>query len=163
MADRYQGRPVPADDDHDRRGDQRAPEKPESDPLAELARLIGQTDPFAGMGRANHQVQPREAQPREVQPRAAERDQYQQPVAADDAAAAGPPPWMQRANRQEVPQRAEVPQRQEAAHRQDVPPQDDPEDYRGGLHPLHRYATPRATPEPNYHEAPPFAAAEPEP
>jgi hypothetical protein len=44
-----------------------------------------------------------------------------------------------------------------------VPPQDDPEDYRGGLHPLHRYATPRATPEPNYHEAPPFAAAEPEP
>ena len=31
----------------------------ESDPLAELARLIGQTDPFANMGRANQPVQPR--------------------------------------------------------------------------------------------------------
>ena len=31
----------------------------ESDPLAELARLIGQTDPFGTMGRANQQVPPR--------------------------------------------------------------------------------------------------------
>jgi hypothetical protein len=59
MADRYQDRPLPADDPYDHDGDQRASAKGESDPLAELARLIGQTDPFGGMGRANHQVQPR--------------------------------------------------------------------------------------------------------
>ncbi len=44
----------------------------ESDPLAELARLIGQTDPFGAMGRANQQVPPRTAA----------RDQYQPPAAA---------------------------------------------------------------------------------
>src|ERR1700704_5094998 len=141
MADRYQGRPVPADDDHDRRGDQRAPEKAESDPLAELARLIGQNDPFAGIGRANHQVQPR----------AAERDQYRAPAAPDDAPAASPPPWMQGATRQEVPQRQEPPQ------------VDYPEDPPSPVHPVHRYATPRGAPEPNHRDAPPFADADPEP
>ena len=59
MADRYQDRPFPADDDYDRGDDPHASAKGESDPLAELARLIGQTDPFAGMGRANQPVQPR--------------------------------------------------------------------------------------------------------
>ena len=136
MADRYQDRPFPADDDHDRRAGQHAPAKAESDPLAELARLIGQNDPFAGMGRANHQVQPR----------AAERDQYRPPAAPNDAPAAGPPPWMQRATRQELPQ------------------VEYPEDPPSPVHPLHRYATPRAAaPEPNYHDAPPFAEPEPEP
>ena len=47
MADRYQGRPFPADDDYDRGADPHASARAESDPLAELARLIGQTDPFA--------------------------------------------------------------------------------------------------------------------
>ena len=135
MADRYQDRPFPADDDHDRRGDQHAPARAETDPLAELARLIGQNDPFAGMGRANHQVQPR----------AAERDQYRAPDAPDDAPAASPPPWMQRATRQELPQ------------------VEYPEDPPSPVHPVHRYATPRAAPEPNYHDAPPFADADPEP
>jgi hypothetical protein len=142
MADRYQDRPFPADDDHDRRDGQHAPARAaESDPLAELARLIGQNDPFAGMGRANHQVQPR----------AAERDQYRAPAAPDDAPAASPPPWMQRATRQEVPQRQELPQVEY------------PEDPPSPVHPVHRYATPRAAPEPNYHDAPPFADADPEP
>ena len=59
MADRYQDRRFPADDDYDRGGDPHAAARAESDPLAELARLIGQTDPFA-MGRANQpMVQPR--------------------------------------------------------------------------------------------------------
>ena len=58
MADRYQDRPFPADDGYDRGGEPHAPARAESDPLAELARLIGQTDPFA-MGRANQPVQPR--------------------------------------------------------------------------------------------------------
>ncbi|HMH63325.1 MAG TPA: SPOR domain-containing protein, partial [Bradyrhizobium sp.] len=143
MADRYQDRPFPADDDHDRRDGQHAPARAaESDPLAELARLIGQNDPFAGMGRANHQVQPR----------AAERDQHRPPAAPDDAPAASPPPWMQRATRQEVPQRQELPQVEY------------PEDPPSPVHPVHRYATPRAAaPEPNYHDAPPFAEDEPEP
>jgi hypothetical protein len=50
MADRYQGRPFPADD-YDRGGDQH--DSGGSDPLAELARLIGQTDPFGTTGKSN--------------------------------------------------------------------------------------------------------------
>jgi hypothetical protein len=134
MADRYQGRPFTADDDYDRGDDQRAPTKGESDPLAELARLIGQTDPFGSMGRANQQVQPRTNT----------RDQYQ-PPATDDGLPAGPPPWMQRAIRREAPQ------------------QDYPQDYPSAVHPLHRYATPRAAPEPDYDQAPPSADADQEP
>ena len=121
MADRYQDRPFPADGDYDRGGDPRAPAKGESDPLAELARLIGQTDPFA-MGRAN--------QP--VQPRSGERNQYQPPAATDDGPPAGPPPWMQRATRQEVPQ----------------------QDYPSAVHPLQRYAAAHAAPEPHYQQVP---------
>ena len=125
MADRYQDRPFPADDGYDRGGDPHASARAESDPLAELARLIGQTDPFA-MGRANHPVQPRAAQP----------DPYeQQPAPSDDDPPAGPPPWMQRATRHEAPQ----------------------EDYPSAVHPLHRYATPVAPPEPEYHPAPSYA------
>jgi len=59
---------------------------------------------------------------------------------------------MQRATRQEVPQRQELPQVEY------------PEDSPSPVHPLHRYATPRAAaPEPNYHDAPPFAETDPEP
>ena len=154
MADRYQDRPFPAGDDQDRRGDQHAPGRAEGDPLAELARLIGQTDPFAGMGRANQQVPPR----------GGERDQYQRAVAADEPAAARPPQWM-RATRQEIPQRQEVSQRQELPpQRQELPPVEYPQEYPGAVHPLHRHAPPRAAPEPGYREAPPFADdEEPEP
>jgi hypothetical protein len=132
MADRYQDRPFPAADDYDRSGDPRAPARAESDPLAELARLIGQTDPFGAMGRAN--------QP--VPPRTSARDQYQPPAAPeDDGPPAGPPPWMQRAVRQEVP----------------------PQDYPSAVHPLQRYAAARAAPEPDYEPAPPFTDADHEP
>ncbi len=72
MADRYQNRPFPAEDDYDRGGDPHASAKGESDPLAELARLIGQTDPFGTMGRANLPVQPRA--------RAPELDRYEQQI-----------------------------------------------------------------------------------
>jgi hypothetical protein len=139
MADRYQDRPFPADDDDDRGDNQHGAAKGESDPLAELARLIGQTDPFGTMGRANAQVQPRAA-----------RDQYPAeppaPVDADDvpddALPPGPPSWMQRANRQEAPQ----------------------QDYPSTAHPLQRYATPLAAPEPDdYHPPPPYAEADHEP
>jgi hypothetical protein len=131
MADRYQDRPFPADDD-DRGDNPHAPARGESDPLAELARLIGQTDPFASMGRANAQVPPRASAP----------DQYQLPAAADpdDGPPAGPPPWMQRANRQELPQ----------------------QEYPSSVHPLQRYAS-AAAPALDYQQQQPFAEADPEP
>src|SRR4051794_20148161 len=92
MADRYQKRPFPAEG-YDRGGNQHASGGDESDPLAELARLIGQTD----MGRI-------------APPPSQQRDEYQ-PAAEVNHGSAGPPPWLQRANRQELPREAagEVP------------------------------------------------------
>jgi hypothetical protein len=128
MADRYQGRPFPADDAYDRGVDPHAAARNESDPLAELARLIGQTDPFAGMGRANQQVQP----PRDAHA----QDQHEPPAEMDDGAAVSPPPWMQRAVREEAPQ------------------QDSP----SAVHPLQRYAAQHAAPEPDHHQMLPALA-----
>jgi SPOR domain len=147
MADRYQDRLFPADDDDHRGDDQHASARGESDPLAELARLIGQADPFASMGRANQPVQPRGGMHDQYEPL-----QYEPPAVEDDTVtdeggvSAGPPPWMQRVARQETP-----PQ-------QDYPSQDYPsQDYPSAVHPLHRYAAAHPAPEPDYHEAPPFA------
>src|SRR5436190_18717702 len=99
MADRYQDRRFPAHDYGS--GDDQHGQKDESDPLAELARLIGQTDPFA-IGRANVKAQPQAAQryqapqhqPQQYQPEQYEPEQYE----PEPEAPAGPPPWMQRAN-----------------------------------------------------------------
>jgi hypothetical protein len=134
MADRYQNRPFPADDDYDRGDDPHPSARAESDPLAELARLIGQTDPFVAPGRANQSVPPRSSP----------RDQYQPPAEPDADPPAGPPPWMRRAARYEVPQ-------------QDLPPE-----YPSAVHPLQRYAAARAAPEPPY-DPPPFADGDREP
>ena len=137
MADRYQSRPFPVQADDDRHGDNpQASANGEADPLAELARLIGQTDPFITMGRANLPLQPR----------ARTRDQYQEPAALepDDVPPAGPPPWMQRAARQESP------------------PQDYPETYPSAVHPVQRYATPHAA-EQEFHQTPTFPVADPKP
>src|SRR5436309_2850316 len=108
MADRYQDKSSPADDydrryqdksspadDYDR-GTQRAPAKGESDPLAELARLIGQTDPFSNFGRANQPMPPRNAAPYRGSEPEAEPE-------IEDAPPAGPPAWMQRAAQQQAP------------------------------------------------------------
>ena len=76
MADRYQDRPFPAHDDYGRGTDQHG-QKDDSDPLAELARLIGQTDPFA-MSRANAKAQP-QAAPRAAAPQQPPQQQQQQP------------------------------------------------------------------------------------
>lgn len=64
MADRYRDKPFSADDDYERdhhaRHNQDPAQRPaESDPLAELARLIGQTDPFSSFGRDSQQGAPR--------------------------------------------------------------------------------------------------------
>src|SRR5882757_3739078 len=137
MADRYQDRRFPADDGYDRGGDPHAPARAESDPLAEPARLIGQTDPFA-MGRAN--------QP--MPPRGPERASYQPPPPAEEIVSAGPPPWMRRATPQAVP----------------APPEEDEAlDYPSAVHPLHRYATPVAAPEPDYHQPQYAGDHEPDP
>jgi hypothetical protein len=116
MADRYPDRPFPAPD-HDRDGDTR---RAESDPLAELARLIGQTDPFgtAGSGKAP---------PHPLQSRANPRPQAYAPAEDDESAAPMPPPWMQRA-------------RQEALPPQEDYAEEEPEYEPAPVHPLHRYA-----------------------
>jgi SPOR domain len=133
MADRYQDRAFPAENDRDLGGGSHA--SADGDPLAELARLIGQTDPFGTIGRANLPVQPRTREP--------DRNDPYQPLETDDGPVPGPPSWMQRAARPEAP-----------------PPH--PEDYPSAVHPLHRYAAAHAAREEDYDPAPPFADADAE-
>jgi hypothetical protein len=85
MADRYQDRSFPSD------GFGRGPDpQADADPLAELARLIGQTDGQNGRGGAQRAPAARTPMPSvELEPEPAEPS--------------GPPSWMQRANRQEIP------------------------------------------------------------
>src|SRR5436309_5397333 len=109
MADRYQDKSSLADEDYDS-ATRRAPAKGDGDPLAELARLIGQTDPFSNFGRANQPMPPRETDPyRRPEP---------EPEVEEDPPA-GPPSWMQRAAQQEA-----APQL----------------DFGTSVHPLRRYA-----------------------
>jgi hypothetical protein len=127
MADRYQERQFPADDDYGREADRARP-KSEADPLAELARLIGQSDPFPKADRAA---------PRRAEPAPQEETYYEA-----DAAPPGPPPWMARANAQGGHQSGHhEPQQQEFEN----------------LHPVQRYAV-HPELEPDYHPAPAFAA-----
>jgi SPOR domain len=121
MADRYQDRPFPAGDD-----------KGESDPLAELARLIGQTDPFGSMGRANPKAQPRGAP-------APDPYQRQPPPPPEDSPPAGPPPWMQRANRPEIKRPVYDEPEPEQEYEQDYQPSQ--------VHPLHRYVAQQQAPQ----------------
>jgi len=131
-------------DDLDRGSAPRAPARSDSDPLAELARLIGQNDPFAGAGRTGPKVQvPPRAAPAAPEPvvRAPE------PAPNDPLAGAGSPPWMQRgAARPEAPRQPP----------QALPPA---QDFQEPVHPLHRYgaaAQPapqrEAFQEPAFHE-----------
>lgn len=131
MADRYQGRPFPADD-YDRGGDQH--ESGGSDPLAELARLIGQTDPFGATGKSNPpppvpRAAPRQEsryEPPQYQQPQYEEPQYEEPVEEEPLPPPGPPAWMQRANARPVPQR-------------ETPTHDDAP---SAVHPLRRHALP---------------------
>ncbi|MBR0758164.1 SPOR domain-containing protein [Bradyrhizobium jicamae] len=137
MADRYQDRHFPAPDEYDRGAYANPPEK-ESDPLAELARLIGQNDPFGGANKTPHPLQSRaNARPPQA---------YQ---AEDEAAApvAGPPPWMQRARQETAP--PVLPQQQYEPQQYEEP---EPDYQPSAVHPLHRYAAqqPSAAPAPQY-------------
>lgn len=139
MADRYQDRRFSADDGYDHGGDQHAPARTESDPLAELARLIGQTDPFASAARPNPPVPP--------------RNQYQPPAVPDEDPSAGPPPWMQRAARQEAPAPSYQDKPYATEEHSDL-------DYPVSEHPLRRYAAQHPEPEPEYESAQPYAEAD---
>eukprot|EP01035_Chromulina_nebulosa_P035035 gene35035-47074_t len=83
MANQYQNRPSPADDAYARDAHRRA--KGDGDPLAELARLIGQTDPFVTASREP------------LAPRRSEPAYQDEPDYETESAPPGPPPWMQRA------------------------------------------------------------------
>lgn len=107
MTDRYQSRPFPLDDD-DSRASSRYPQKPENDPLAELARLIGQTDPF---GQAAPRPEP--APPVAPQTRSTDfRASRPVPPQAEDESSPPPmPSWMQHRQtaRAPEPQRTQEP------------------------------------------------------
>ncbi len=125
MADRYPDRPFP-NSDHDRGGDSRGGGRTEGDPLAELARLIGQTDPFGGAAKAP---------PHPLQSRTNPRPQpYIQDDEDEPSTAPMPPPWMQRARQEAPPQQDYAPQDQDYV-------EEEPEQYQPApVHPLHRYA-----------------------
>ena len=125
----------------------------DADPLAELARLIGQNDPFGGgggpavaggMGRANARVQP------QPQPQRAAPDPFRAPMPPapspvdDPLAAGGPPPWMQ-----SRPGRPEGPR---------LPPVVEPNFEQQGevAHPMQRYGAEPAPPQPQYRDEPGF-------
>jgi hypothetical protein len=144
MADRYSNRPFPADD-YNRGSDQHGSGGAESDPLAELARLIGQTDPF---GATSRQAAPPPPPPRAAIPREPYQPPHQPQYEEEEPQApAGPPTWIQRANiqRQVEPPPLEYPAEDEA---QDYPSQD----YPSAVHPLHRYAAQPAAHHDDYHE-----------
>ena len=128
MADRYQDRPFPSADQA--RG--------ESDPLAELARLIGQNDPSGAAARPA-------PTPRPLQSRANVRpQQYDLPEEEPDTRPS-PPAWMQRA-RHETP----LPPPPLPPGYDDEP---EPEYEPAPVHPVHRYAA--QPPQLPAHQAPP--------
>jgi len=145
MADRYQDRAYSAGGNYDRDRRVRMSDDAESDPLAELARLIGQTDPFGSkpISRANLPMQS-QPQASRVDPEPS-YDDYEDPEYEDAEPYEDPPPappsWMQRsAVRHEAPPQP-----------QDDDPTNDP--YPADVHPLHRYAAAHPPAEPDYDPA----------
>jgi hypothetical protein len=109
----------------------------ESDPLAELARLIGQNDPVGAAARPA---------PRPLQSRANVRpQQHYDPPEEEFDAPPSPPAWMQRARHETPlpPLPPPVPQDYD----------DEPEYQPAPVHPLHRYAA--QPPQVPAHHAPP--------
>jgi hypothetical protein len=128
MADRYQDRPFPSAEQA--RG--------ESDPLAELARLIGQNDGAAA-----------KPAPHPLQSRANVRPQQYNPP-EEPTAPPSPPAWMQRARHETPPPPLPLPQEYD----------DEPEYEPAPVHPLHRYAAqqpqhPAQQPQYAAHQPPP--------
>lgn len=139
MADRYQDRHFPPADQA--RG--------ENDPLAELARLIGQNDPSFPA------AQKPAARP--LQSRANVRPQpYHEPEEEHDVPPPSVPSWMQRSRQETPPPPMPSP----------LPDNyDDEPDYQpAAVHPLHRYpAQQRQAPAQDYYEAPQQSYESPQP
>jgi hypothetical protein len=128
MADRYQDRPFPSADQA--RG--------ESDPLAELARLIGQNDPLGA---------PAKPAPRPLQSRANVRPQQEYLPEEEPEAPPSPPAWMQRARHETPLPPPPLPQEYDQKY------DDEPEYQPAPVHPVHRYAA--QPPQVPAHQAPP--------
>jgi hypothetical protein len=120
MADRYpyQAEAVGA---RDNRGGARAAE---SDPLAELARLIGQSEQNAFPGRAGA-AQPqranysdRQQQPQQYEPQHFDQQHYDEPQAAASEQEPAPPSWMRTATSWQQPPQQQAPAVQHAAPEQ---------------------------------------------
>src|SRR6476659_4467543 len=109
MADHYQDRPFPTDADHDRGAHPYL--RGESEPLAELAQLTGQTDLFGTAAKP----------PVPLQSRANVRPQYA-PAEEEASAPAGPPPWRLRARQEAPPLQPEQPSPVHPVHRYAAPP-----------------------------------------
>ncbi|MGB3041915.1 MAG: SPOR domain-containing protein [Xanthobacteraceae bacterium] len=124
MADRYHERTYATADTMDR--DYRPSAKVESDPLAELARLIGQADPNADFGQERAAAPPRSSR---HQPSLPTESDY----GVEDDRSDGPPPWMRRHAEPQQPAEPAVPR---------------------DVHPLRRYAAAHHLPEPTYHTSP---------
>ena len=104
--------------------------------MAELARLIGQTDPFAAQGRPVARPAAAPASTQSYQEDDYPQDDYQQDYAEQAAPPQpGPPSWMRRANVQPAP-----------APEPDYPVSVNP------VHPLHRYSAQPTAPEPDFHQ-----------
>jgi hypothetical protein len=124
----------------DRYHDKPFPADDDYDRGAQRAPAKGDSDPLAELARLIGQTDPFNnfGRANQAMPPPRESDRYQRPEPEPefDAAPAGPPPWMQRAAQQEAP----------------------PQDFDNSVHPLRRYAAAPPAAEPDYHEAPLFAA-----
>lgn len=111
MVNQYRDRPRFADDEYDR-GNRNVSPQAENDPLAELARLIGQADPFSGFGPDRQPAPPR-------------HDPYAAPVREEpesyDDPSPGPPPWVRNSQAAAVHQQhyADEPRYQESQQPED--------------------------------------------
>ncbi|MBV9533087.1 MAG: SPOR domain-containing protein [Bradyrhizobium sp.] len=123
MANRYQDRAY----SEEHLDSQYGSDQGESDPLAELARLVGETDPF---GPTERGTAPRSA---------ALREAYEPPPEPEaEHAAMGPPPWIQRANLRRDALK-EAPKEIDRESQKEV----GGGDYLGSMHRARRYAQPQ--------------------
>ncbi|MEH2555815.1 hypothetical protein V1286_003344 [Bradyrhizobium algeriense] len=150
MANRYQDRPFPSADE----------DRGESDPLAELARLIGQNDPLGAAAKPA---------PRPLQSRANVRPQQYDPPEELPDAPPSPPAWMQRARHETPLPPPPLPQEYNQKYDDDQKYDDEPEYQPAPVHPLHRYAAQppqvpayQAPPAQDYDEQPQQYADEPQ-